>query len=235
MTTSQCKTSFRPVLKAIDRESGTIYLYQPDCHMWSCDHCAHQNKRTWSARIGQGIEKYQRQGLDDWRFITITMSRKLKTRAQCLYTWPKCWSKLSARLRRKYKGVRYVLLPELHKDGRVHVHAIMSHGVGERWLKDNSAYSGLGFMAESDPMKRDNIYFSIWYVTKYIGKGLGVPDWPRNYRRIRTSQMWPEFDEEENEQKLDLEWQYWRTCTPEQLKDFARQCSLATKMDVKLL
>ena len=125
MSTSKCQTSKRPVLKATDHNTGTIYLYQPDCHMWSCSHCAHHNKRAWAARIGQGVEQYRNSGVDGWRFVTITMSKKLKTRSQCLYVWPKSWAKLSARMRREYKGIKYVLLPELHKDGRVHVHAIM--------------------------------------------------------------------------------------------------------------
>ena len=230
---SKCQTETRSVLKGIDHETGTIYLYQPRCKMWSCPSCAGINKLLWQAKIGSGYDYYSGQGITDWRFITITAHAKNKTAQQCLYVFPKAWAKLSARMRRKYKGMKYVILPEHHKNGRVHWHMIASHGIEHRWLKDNAANCGLGFMSESKEVE-DNIR-AIMYVSKYIGKSLIDQEWPENLRRIRTSQKWPELLPDENYEPLELDWSYLHQYPEEGLPYLAYEIEQGTGQKVKII
>ena len=90
-------------------------------------------------------------------------------------------------------------------------------------------------MAESDPLKRDDVFYAIFYVTKYVGKSLGVHDWPKSYKRIRTSQKWPTFNDSPEFEKLDVDWEYWLTCDEERLQDFAGVCQKSTRMKVRIL
>ncbi len=206
---SKCSRKNRPVLKGWSDEHGCIYLYQPACKMWNCPQCAIKNRQRWSARIAEGIQFYRMVNCHGWRFITMTSNRKLKNRDQCLHVWPKAWAKLSTRIRRRYKGVRYVLLPELHKNGRVHIHALMSHDVTKRWLKDNAPSCGLGQQQDSIPLGDD--FMAIWYTTKYLAKSADIKTWPKNLRRIRTSQKWPVLENNEDFDALEIAWDYYLT------------------------
>lgn len=204
----RCDTLSRAVIKGFDPVLKRIYLFQPRCKMWKCLPCAHTNKLLWQARISNGYEHYIGAGIKDWRFTTLTSHPKLKTAEQCQYVWRSAWPKLSARMRRKYLGIRYVLLPEYHKDGRVHWHMICSSGVEKRWLKNTAPKCGLGFMVDCEPIK-DNIT-AIFYVSKYIGKSIGIEKWPQNLKRIRTSQKWPELPPSSEEfENIEANWHFW--------------------------
>ncbi|KKM24530.1 hypothetical protein LCGC14_1604220, partial [marine sediment metagenome] len=40
-----CFTASRPYLKAVDRETKTVYFIRPDCKSWSCEFCAERRRR----------------------------------------------------------------------------------------------------------------------------------------------------------------------------------------------
>lgn len=187
----------------------------------------------WAARIGQGYESYVLAGIVEWRFITITSNPKLKSYAATMWVWPKAWAKLSARMRRAYTGIRYVLIPELHKDGRLHIHMIASGGMTTSWLKKNAPYCGLGFMNEADRI--EDVSRAIWYVVKYVSKGLDVNDWPRSFRRIRTSQQWPALDEETPEISDIAEWVYVTNYPSDGLDYLAEGLAERWKIAVKVI
>ncbi|KKM74447.1 hypothetical protein LCGC14_1400240 [marine sediment metagenome] len=167
-------------------------MYQPPCKCWGCSTCARLNMYQWAARIGQGYSVYMLAGITGWSFVTITSHPKLKNRDTTLWVWPKAWAKLSARMRRNFVGIRYVLIPELHGDGRLHIHMIASGGMTTGWLKANAPYCGLGYMNEAETLT--DAKKAIFYVTKYLSKGLDIKSWPRSFRRIRTSQKWPPLE-----------------------------------------
>lgn len=205
---TKCQTYSRPVLKATHPETHEIYLFQPRCKMWKCVPCAYTNKLLWQAKIAHGYERYALIGVTNWMFITLTSHRRLKSTKQCLHVWKSAWAKLSARMRRKYPGFRYVLLPEHHKDGRVHWHMIASHGINARWLKDTAPKCGLGYMTDCQPI--DDSIAAVMYVSKYVGKTIGAVEWPENLKRIRTSQHWPELPPDESSvAEIDMDWLYW--------------------------
>lgn len=152
---------------------------------------------------------------------------------QTLYVWPDAWAKLSRRIRYHFKGIRYVLLPEVHADGRMHIHAIASHGLGTRWLKDHACACGLGYMASSE--KLSDHTRSVYYVTKYLNKAIEDTKWPSRFRRVRTSQHWPELPPSQEFQKLDLEWSYWLTYWSEGVEYLASELREETGHQVKIL
>ena len=227
---TECETVNRPVLKGIHEDGKTVYLYQPRCKQWSCEPCARTNRLLWQAKIGYGYEFYTALGKKDWSFVTITAHKKCETAEQCLYVFPKAWAKLSTRMRRQYKGIRYVILPEHHANGRVHWHMIASSGIKERWVKDNCAATGLGYMGTS-AIVEDSIR-AIMYVSKYIGKSLDDQEWPENLRRIRTSQKWPTLPHNDGYEELPVTWMYMHTYPNEGLPYLAYELELSTGKNV---
>jgi len=191
------------------------------------------NKQYWSAKIGEGIRHYKATGIDGWRFLTITSHEKNETFSQTVYVWPKAWRNLSNRLRYKYKGIKYVLLPEKHKNGRLHVHALASGNVGQTWLKKKARKSGLGFMDES--LELTSIQEGVSYVTKYLTMTLEVESWPSKFRRIKTSIRWPILDPRPDFDALDIDWEYLATYPSDGLGYLAKGIEAKNKVDVIVL
>ena len=185
-----CGTENRVYLAQVDTVKRVVQWTRPDCHLWSCEDCAEINKRRWTAIVAHGIETYQEQGINDWRFVTITSHEMLKTFNQTLWVWRKAWPKLSQRMRREFTTMKYVYLPERHKDGRMHMHGLMSGGMSTRWLKDNARSCGFGYKVESEqPL---SVELACYYCLKYISKTLtDRAYWPKSLHRVRTSQHWP--------------------------------------------
>lgn len=97
-----------------------------------------------------------------------------------------------------------MLIPEKHEDGRMHVHALWNAGVSKRWLKDNARKRGLGYQAE---VKRvSNSGSASKYVTKYVGKNLGI-DVPAHFRRVRVSKNWVDIPKPDNAMVV-LRWEH---------------------------
>lgn len=230
---ASCETYWRVVLKAYDSLAHENYLYQPRCKMWKCVSCGRTQKLLWQAKIGNGYDVYEAQGITDWCMLTITSHEKNRTIARGLHVWPDAWKKLSARMRYRYPGVRYVLLPELHEDEAVHWHMIASHGVKTRFLKDNARQCGLGFMADSKPVRES--YDAIRYVSKYVSKTIGAVDWPKWMKRIATSQQWPPLPPEEEYDTVDLDWTYLCTYPNEGIHYLADGISKKTGIPTKVL
>jgi hypothetical protein len=136
-----------------------------------------------------GIEAYKQAGTTNWFFGTLTMHRKWSGAAS-VTNFRKNWNKFYQRMKRATKGkLYYVLLPESHKDGSLHVHIISTCQTDTRWWKDNAARCGMGFKSENQPIV--STVKAAFYVSKYVGKSLGVSAWPANLRRIRFSLAWP--------------------------------------------
>lgn len=206
MSTSKCEVYVRPVLVGVVTGGRERLLFQPSCKMWGCTYCARINTILWRERIRHGVDYYQQHGWPDWSFVTITMSRKTRGFAYSVSIWSKCWSRLSTRIRREYPGIRYALLPERHKEGTLHVHALMSGKISNTWISKNAHKSGLGYMSNSKTMYSSS--GAAWYATKYISKTLTVTEWPSRFRRIRTSQKWPLLENNEDYETIDAEWSF---------------------------
>lgn len=188
-----CQTRNRPFLRGVNMENRKVLFFRPRCKMWSCPVCSEINKSLWAVKAYHAAEQLtgNQTHID---FLTLTSHEKLTAEAS-LKVWPKAWSRLGQRARRKSKYFQYLMIPEQHKDGRLHIHAIETAGLGSRWWKDNARECGLGYIAEEKPVRTPQ--GAALYVVKYLTKSLMADVWPDNYRRVRTSQKWPKLPQGE--------------------------------------
>lgn len=159
-----------------------------DCDSWSCAECSKRMAENWKLRAMVGVRGYIGQGLHV-DFITITSHEKLSNFAATEAVWRKAWPVLYAALKRRSTQFQYFVVPEKHKDGRMHVHALWTAGVTQKWLKDNARARGFGHQAKRRPVL--DAGQAVRYIGKYIGKSLG-DGLPKRFRRVRVSQGWPE-------------------------------------------
>lgn len=186
-----CQARNRPYLIGLNGDIKRAVLFQPRCKSWACPVCAKINRALWAVRAFHGAQVLNQTLSLTIDFLTLTSHEKLGPGAS-LKVWPKAWMKLQARARYATGGFQYLLVPEQHEDGRLHVHAIETAGLGERWWKDNGRACGLGYMAEEEGARTPQ--GAAYYVVKYLTKSIGFTDWPRGFRRVRTSRGWPKLD-----------------------------------------
>jgi len=97
-----------------------------------------------------------------------------------------------------------MIVPERHKDDRMHVHALWNANVSQKWLKDNARKRGLGYQCKVIPITNPN--YAAKYVTKYVCKDFGS-DMPPHFRRVRVSNNWTDIPKPTT--KFDgLRWEY---------------------------
>jgi len=222
-----CK--FGGLLYAFDNVKKCCFITDADCNAWSCPECRARLKDRWVLRALHG-SKLLADGGAVLYFATITSHENLKTFGACAAVFPDAWAKLHKRLNRTTDKREYFLVPEKHKDGRMHVHAIWTFPVNTRWLKDNGRECGFGYKNQIGG--RGHVDEPITdlprigqYVGKYLTKSLG-DGVPARFRRVRTSKGWAFAPEPENEASK-LDWHYvggngmlnelYKECTRENL------------------
>ena len=145
-----------------------------------------RSERESVRRAKNTVEDIARGNLWDF-FVTLTFDGKEVDRydyyacTRAIKLWCDC-------LRHRYPGVRYVLVPELHKDGAYHFHGLIA-GADLRIVRARSAktgkllYTKRGEQIYNIPLEykyglttvtkvRDTGASSM-YITKYIGKAFG--------------------------------------------------------------
>jgi hypothetical protein len=148
----------------------------------------------------------------DLFFVTLTSHEHVRTLYGGLRVWRGAWPRLRARLDRAMHprkprspkafiqlgtDYQYVLVPELHNNGALHMHAIIAlrdRCVGvrrvKRWLKDRGRACGLGYQA--DVVRILQPAGALRYIVKYLGKSqAGSQAYPKRTRRCSYSQGWP--------------------------------------------
>jgi len=186
-----CTARNRPYMVAYEEGERKAIIFQPRCKQWSCPACAKINKSLWALRTNYGVETLIEQGHEIF-FTTLTTHERLSAET-ALVVWPKQWGKLAQRARRAADVFEYLLVPERHETGKIHVHLLDTAGLPTRWWKDNGRESGLGYMNESGEVKSGAA--AARYTTKYLSKQLEYQAWPKGFRRVRTSQKWPRLPE----------------------------------------
>jgi len=141
---------------------------------------------NWGLRAKIGCAQIIKNG-ERLDFVTITSHEKLATFEATERVWKHAWSTLYAALKRQKNNLCYMIVPERHKDGRMHVHALWNAGVSQRWLKNNARKRGLGYQCKILHVSAEG--HAQKYVVKYVGKDLGN-DTPPHFRRVRVSNNW---------------------------------------------
>jgi len=161
-------------------------------------------RERWAMRAEIGASQLMRAG-DKIDFVTITSHEKLPTFAATEKVWREsAWPNLYAVLKRKKPTLEYMIVPEKHDDGRMHVHALWNADVTKRWLKDNARKRGLGYECDVSHLRDSGR--AAQYTAKYLGKSLDANDIP-HFRRVRTSQGWPDIPNPQNA-LVDLRWEH---------------------------
>lgn len=217
-----CSAPRRPYLLGVNQEVRKAVLFQPRCKSWNCPACADINKRLWAVKVYHGADVIAQNG-NPINFLTITSHGKLDADAS-IKVFPHAWGLLRQRAYRMTGGFDYVLIPERHQDGRLHVHALETASLGARWWKDNAAACGLGYMVDESVAR--SAAGAAYYAVKYLAKNLEYHGWPKGFRRVRTSRHWPELPDMPEVQGWDwrkLESSEGLVSTIERLRDSGLQ------------
>ena len=83
-------------------------------------------------------------------FVTLTLDKQMIDRYDIDKVYPKLKTFLNHRVQRK--GLAYILVPELHRDGAIHFHGLINSSAGE--LKD----SGRKYWKRNAPCRGQRIY-----------------------------------------------------------------------------
>jgi len=179
------------------------FVARANCDSWKCEECALRMGNNWGLRAEMGTRALFNQG-DHVDFITITSHEKLPNFEATETVWRSAWGSLYNALKRQNNALAYLMIPERHKSGRMHVHGIWNAGVDKRWLKDNARKRGLGYQCEV----RDviNSGRASQYVVKYVGKNIHS-DYPLRFRRVRCSNNWADIPQPSTESD-NLRWEY---------------------------
>jgi len=191
------------LLVAYDTPARRALITDADCDSWNCPECAGRMAANWRQRARMGAYRIV-EAKDTLDFITLTSHETLRTFSQSYWVWKRAWALLYASIKRKKQDFCYLLIPERHKDGTLHVHAIWNASVSERWLKTAARRRGLGYMV--DVSQINNASFASSYVTKYISKSLAF-NVPAHFRRVRASENWVKIPKPESVLSR-LEWDY---------------------------
>jgi len=174
----------------VDEQNLSAILYQTACKSWSCPDCAEINKARWRWRVIEGAKQLRESGNDMLQFVTLTNHEKLSPDA-IIEKLPQQWDMLRKRMKRAVSTLQYVVLPEHHKDNRLHLHAIITADLKTRWYKDNARACGMGYMAEAEAL--DTPEYAGFYCTKYMTKQLESSKFKKGFHRVRTSKGWPKL------------------------------------------
>lgn len=157
----------------------------------------------WGLRASIGAKAIAQRG-ERLDFVTITSHEKLATFEQTERVWRIAWANLYAAIKRKCPNFEYMIVPEKHKSGRMHVHALWNAGVSQKWLKDNARRRGLGYQCKVICVTAER--HAQKYIVKYVGKSLG-DDCPAHFRRVRVSANWSDIPQPDTPLN-GLRWEY---------------------------
>lgn len=186
-----------------DDETKRALVTRANCDSWSCEDCAKRMAEHWGLRASLGCAQILRRG-ERLDFVTITSHEKLADFEATERVWRLAWGKLYNALKRRKAGLEYMIVPEKHKSGRMHVHALWNAGVSQKWLKDNARKRGLGYECKIIPITVER--YAQKYIVKYIGKSLGA-DCPVHFRRVRVSDSWADVPKPDTPMN-GLRWEY---------------------------
>jgi hypothetical protein len=198
--TGRCTSTKAPVIVGWNDTNKQAIIWQPPCNTWSCPECAPVLRARQAIRAYLGAVQIQESGQDVF-FLTLTPHERL-TADQSWWVLPRAWNKLRRRASREEPDGLYFMIPEHHKSGKAHAHAITSWTMPERWWKDNGRSCGFGFEADHQVARSGPGAGA--YALKYLLKQVTGRAWKKGKRRIMASHTWPAVPE----LPAALDWQF---------------------------
>lgn len=189
-----CPNPKVPYLSA--ERDKVVYLTRGSCKLWSCPTCGARKGKQWLARL---LHHMNAQPSPRWYFLTITAHPKMRGTEASVKNLRQGWKKFYNRLRRKIGTSDYVKVWEFHHDieddlPSFHLHVLINKKVSKKWVKDNSAECGMGYMCDSSKSK--NAGMVAGYCAKYLLKSFEFAEYyPKGLRRIQCSQSWSKLPE----------------------------------------
>lgn len=165
-----------------------VIFFRPNCKMWKCDFCGQQRARWFMLLAAHGHDELTAEGRHVY-FATVTSRQDVRTMEKGLKRWRSNWPKLLRRMKRAGGFCAYLQVPEQHKSGAFHVHLLTTCTITERWLKDNAASCGFGYIADYEQVRASGK--AAQYVSKYLTKDSHRLKWPKYFRRVNLSRNWP--------------------------------------------
>lgn len=186
---SSCQQARRPLLRGTNHKVKKVLLFRPNCKQWDCPHCADLKAGKWRYVATYGVDQLMASGLPI-DFVTITSHEKLSP-AAAIKVLAKAWPKLNERIRKTGQIKQYFCITERQRNGKVHLHMIVTARLSKKWWKDNARECGFGY--QSDVRQVQKVGGVTKYVTKYLTKAATETAWPARFRRVRTSRGWPDL------------------------------------------
>lgn len=173
----------RPARGCLSRlsEDGGIVVMAPPCKASHCRNCGPKKR----AELVRGIVRAaQREGLT--KLLTFTLDpKKLPEGMMGLETIPHIrylFRKLDVALRRRYPGLRRIVVIELQENGRAHLHVLCNTYIPHAWLQERWEAVGGGRQVNA---KYVDVHRVARYVASYLGKGARAL--PAGVRRFSAS------------------------------------------------
>lgn len=184
----RCSSTRAPFVVGWNDAQKQCIIWQPPCNQWGCPECAPVLRARQAIRAYLGAVAILESGADVF-FLTLTSHERL-TPGQSWWVLPRAWNKLNRRASRAQPEGMYYMIPEHHKTGAAHVHAITSWSMPRRWWKDNARSCGFGYQADTQVARSGPGAGA--YALKYLLKQLvGLP-WKKGKRRVMASHAWPQ-------------------------------------------
>jgi len=178
------------------------------CKRWQCPECGSRRQRQFIKRISQRPAKGY--------FATFTVDRDGSASRENIKRLNKCWRPLSQWLKRNAALSDTTWVNEIGSaHGRIHKHAVLSCSRFDyREARAAVVRAGFGAVCNFQPIKLGQAGANT-YVSKYLGKNLAGPEWPKYARRCQTTIPAEKTTHEFTFEKLKLppwigEWQELR-------------------------
>lgn len=170
-------------------DENRVLLSRTRCKSWSCSYCASANRARWRAFLLDVLPAVS----EVWSFHTITLPAWIRKRKDwddadrtiaSLSVIRANWDKFMKRLKRQLGAVQYFRCFEIHNDGCLHIHVLISHHIPQKelrvvkrkkgdysywvWMKRVLPECGFGYMSSSENLNEEKA--AAGYVTKYMTK-----------------------------------------------------------------
>lgn len=190
-----CTSRARPMLRGRCEATMQALYFRPRCKSWSCLPCSAQNARLWAFRAAYGfatmpvkvIQPINRNQKSNFDFVTLTSHEKL-SKIGSVRVFAHSWPLLRKRVSRQTDS-EYLMVPEQHRSGKLHIHMLTTAKLPKKWWKDNARACGMGYQVAVEPIT--DAGKAAGYTLKYVTKSLDFQAWPKGFHRVRTSQGWP--------------------------------------------